>query len=107
MESHSEPMLARFPVAYALTEAPAPQVSILDGYLRRDELAKQLGVSPRTIDRWHTCRSGPPRITIGRTVLYSLESVKQWLCSNEHSSHPLQRRFGRAEGSCNRVSKRA
>lgn len=66
-------------------EASSSQL-LLDGYLRRAELAQQLRVSPRTIDRWQTSRCGPPRVAIGRTILYNLESVRQWLRSNEESA---------------------
>src|SRR5580692_3957667 len=68
---------------------------LLDGYLRRDELAEQLRVSSRTIDRWQTSRCGPPRVAIGRTILYNRESVRQWLHSNERdplSTGKLSRR---------------
>jgi predicted DNA-binding transcriptional regulator AlpA len=57
--------------------------STLDGLLRREDLAKQLGVSPRTIDRWHALRQGPPRVCIGRTILYRIDAVRQWLQKRE------------------------
>jgi predicted DNA-binding transcriptional regulator AlpA len=57
----------------------------LDGYLRRDELAQQLGVSVRTIDRWDVEGNGPPRISVGRTVLYSITSAREWLRSSERA----------------------
>ena len=41
---------------------------VLDGFLRRQELAQQLGLSPRTIDRWEALRKGPPRVCVGRTI---------------------------------------
>jgi hypothetical protein len=53
---------------------------ILEGYLRREELAQQFGLSPRTIDRWEALRKGP-RVCIGRTILYEVESVRDWLRS--------------------------
>jgi predicted DNA-binding transcriptional regulator AlpA len=65
---------------------------ILHGYLRREDLAKQLGVSPRTIDRWQMMRMGPPRVHIGRTILYSAESVREWLRSKEQTSPRATRR---------------
>ena len=65
---------------------------LLAGYLRREELAQQLGVSARTIDRWQMLRCGPPRVAIGRTVLYRLDSVRQWLQSREQTSFPAKRR---------------
>jgi predicted DNA-binding transcriptional regulator AlpA len=54
-------------------------------YLEPAELARELDVSERTIHRWHVMRIGPPRVTIGRTVLYRRESVRQWLESREES----------------------
>jgi phage terminase Nu1 subunit (DNA packaging protein) len=55
----------------------------LEGYLSRHELAEQLGVSVRTIDRWDGLRKGPPRITVGRTILYGIDSVREWLHERE------------------------
>jgi len=66
-------------------KATSSKQLLLDGYLRREELAQQLGVSPRTIDRWQTSRCGPPRVAIGRTILYSTASVREWLQSKESS----------------------
>jgi predicted DNA-binding transcriptional regulator AlpA len=65
---------------------------ILHGYLRREDLAKELSVSPRTIDRWQMMRMGPPRVHIGRTILYSAESVREWLRSKEQTSPRATRR---------------
>jgi predicted DNA-binding transcriptional regulator AlpA len=62
---------------------------VLPGLLRRAELAKQLGLSPRTIDRWQALCEGPPRVTVGRTILYSVESVRAWLRSREQQSSPM------------------
>ena len=55
----------------------------LEGYLRPPQLAEWLGVSLRTLSRWHAERTGPPRITMGRLVLYRLEALHQWLEANE------------------------
>jgi predicted DNA-binding transcriptional regulator AlpA len=65
---------------------PAPTLEgsiVLEGFLRREELAQQLGLSPRTIDRWQALRQGPPRVCVGRTVLYRVEAVRQWLQMRE------------------------
>jgi Homeodomain-like domain len=40
--------------------------SILAGYLTPKDLAQALGVSERTVARWHRFREGPPRVEIGR-----------------------------------------
>ena len=63
---------------------------ILAGYLRREELARQFGISTRTVDRWEAMRMGPPRIAVGRTILYNIESVREWLAIQER--RPLSRR---------------
>jgi predicted DNA-binding transcriptional regulator AlpA len=67
----------------ALQTPPSTLKFVLDGFLRREELAQQLGLSPRTIDRWEALRKGPPRVCVGRTILYNVESVREWLRSKE------------------------
>ncbi len=57
--------------------------SILAGYLTPKDLAQALGVSERTVARWHRLREGPPRVEIGRKVFYRLESVNAWIASCE------------------------
>lgn len=65
---------------------------VLEGYLRREELAEQFGLSPRTIDRWEALRKGPPRVCIGRTILYNVQSVREWLLSRERQATTVKRR---------------
>ncbi len=60
-----------------------PASAILVGYLTPKDLAQALGVSERTIARWHHFREGPPRVEIGRKVYYRLESVSAWVASCE------------------------
>ncbi len=57
--------------------------SILAGYLTPKDLAHALGVSERTLGRWHQFRQGPPRVEIGRKVFYRAESVSAWMVSRE------------------------
>ena len=57
--------------------------SILAGYLTPKDLAQALGVSERTVARWHRFREGPPRVEFGRKVFYRLESVSAWIASCE------------------------
>ena len=59
------------------------QTHILDGFITREQLAVELGKSTRTIDRWEVRRIGPPRVIVGRTILYRVESVRSWLQSCE------------------------
>ena len=47
---------------------------------RRTELAKRLGVSERTLDRWAADGLGPPgRFKVGATVLYDADPAERWL----------------------------
>lgn len=48
-----------------------------------DALAKDLGVSRRSLARMHVERTGPPRIRVGRKIFYSRASVREWLLSRE------------------------
>ncbi len=57
--------------------APAP--SVLEGYISETDLARQLNRSVRTLQRLAARQSGPPRIKIGRLVLYRIDSVRVWL----------------------------
>jgi hypothetical protein len=68
---------------------------LLDGYVSREELAKELGKALRTIDRWETRRIGPPRVVIGRMILYRREAIRDWLLSQEQQRNGKESRPGR------------
>lgn len=55
------------------------RTQILEGYLRPKDMAKQIGISTRTLARWQVRRIGPPRIVVGRQIFYRLASVYAWL----------------------------
>jgi len=57
--------------------------SVLDGYIRETDLARQLNRSVRTLQRLAARRRGPPRIQIGRLVFYRIDSVREWLTQQE------------------------
>ena len=78
---HELPQASCLPPSNPQNQIPTPLV--LDGYLRREELAQQFGLSPRTIDRWEALRKGPPRVCIGRYHHCKVESVRDWLRSCE------------------------
>ena len=66
--------------------------ALLEGYLTPRQLSEQLGVSLRTLSRWHLRRIGPRRITKGRLILYRADAVREWLESNEgHAPTPPHR----------------
>ena len=52
---------------------------VLSDYLTRDELARQLGKTSRTLERWERQRVGPAITRIGNRVLYHIDDVKAWL----------------------------
>lgn len=58
---------------------------VIAEYMEPEELAKELGVCWRTLHRFHLNREGPPRVKIGRKVLYRREAVKEWLRSREEA----------------------
>jgi hypothetical protein len=70
-------------------------VGLLEGYVTPGELADALKISERTLWRWHRLRVGPPRVVVGRKILYRLESVSAWLAGCEHP----EPRAARAKGS--------
>ncbi|ACL55933.1 helix-turn-helix transcriptional regulator [Methylobacterium nodulans] len=65
------------------TDTVGKRATLVDDLLTRDAAARLLDVSPRTLDRWHLLRSGPPRIEIGRKIRYRLSSIKRWLADHE------------------------
>ena len=64
---------------------------LLEGFLTRGQLAEELGTSIRTLDRWEALRQGPPRVSVGRTILYHWQSVHDWLLSRERKTPPSYR----------------
>jgi len=58
----------------------------------RSAAARLLGVSARTLDRWHLLRVGPPRILIGRQVRYRVSAIETWLLAQEEKHPRLQDR---------------
>jgi len=56
---------------------------VLENYITREQLAKELNVHERTILRWEIRRIGPPRTQVGRLILYSRDSIRAWLASRE------------------------
>ncbi len=66
----------------SLEHSPA-RAGLLADYLTPNELAEELGKSPRTIARWDSLRIGPPKTVIGKKPYYRREAVRQWLRRKE------------------------
>ncbi len=61
---------------------------LLAEYLTPAETASQLGVSVRTLDRWHLLRVGPPRTELGKKIYYRREAVAAWIRDQERPHPP-------------------
>jgi excisionase family DNA binding protein len=69
-----------------------PKTDILTGYLSRDELARELRVSARTVTRWTFQIGGIPHLKVGLRTLYRRESVLAWLVAREQQPTRTKRR---------------
>jgi len=61
------------------TEVSENNSTIIDNLLTRLEVAKLLGVTPRSLDRWAWRREGPTRFKIGRLTYYDKSDIVAWL----------------------------
>jgi hypothetical protein len=57
-------------------------------YVTAERLARMLGITVRTLTRWNASRIGPPKISIGKTVLFELAKLPDWLAARE--THPTR-----------------
>ena len=52
-------------------------------YASAQRVASMLGVSVRTLSRWDATRIGPPKIKVGKLILFELGKLAEWLASRE------------------------
>jgi hypothetical protein len=55
-------------------------------YIRRMELFALTGIKVRSWDDWHQRRIGPPRIRVGRAILYDLADIVRFLENRKHGN---------------------
>jgi hypothetical protein len=69
-------------------------------YFSAQRVASMLGVSLRTLSRWNAAGAGPPKIKIGKKVLYELDKLPAWLASREIQPSPNTgaERKGKSDG---------
>lgn len=67
------------PGCHIALENDVKVVSVNEEFLTGEAVASALGVSHRTLYRWHRLRKGPPQIKIGRKVYYRAEALSVWL----------------------------
>jgi excisionase family DNA binding protein len=70
------------------------QTELMAGYLTPNEAAAALHICKRTLERWVTERSGPPRFKVGRTVYYNFADLESWLAKQREpgAEHKTRRR---------------
>lgn len=52
---------------------------LLADYLTREQLAEELKVTTRTLDKWEWLRCGPRKVKIGARVYYKRSDVAAWI----------------------------
>jgi hypothetical protein len=52
-------------------------------YVTAGRLASLLGVTVRTLSRWDAASNGPPKIKLGKKVLFDVVKVSDWLAGRE------------------------
>ncbi len=69
--------------ARSITLRPIEVVILEDGTMDRVNAARYLGISPRTLATWATCRFGPPYIRVGRKCYYRRTALDAWKAERE------------------------
>lgn len=64
---------------------------LLSDYLNREQLAAQIGVTPRTIHRWQNLPDGLPYTLLGGRVLFRISSVRAWIEAQERKPNPRRK----------------
>jgi hypothetical protein len=79
-------------VDVAIAEAPVAS-RLLTLFFTQAELAVELGITKKTLDRWKTAGRGPSITKLGRKILYSRRAVASWLAACEQDPGRRDRRF--------------
>ena len=59
--------------------------TLLNEYLNATECAAELGVCPRTLERWRRLSTSPPITRIGKKIMSRREAVRDWLLTREQA----------------------
>ena len=62
------------------------QKKLLDDFFTRAALARELGKSERTLERWERLGIGPPVTRLGNTPIYNIERARAWLLAQEREA---------------------
>jgi excisionase family DNA binding protein len=66
------------------------EISVIGDYLSAEQLAQQLHISLRTLQRWTERGKGPSVTVVGRTVYYRRQAINDWLLSREGTRRTRQ-----------------
>ena len=81
------------PLAPAPEPSPAPAPDpILAGFATQPQIAGEMGITPRTLQRWELMGDAPPSVKLGLHRYYNRERAKMWLAARE--SKPKRSRRG-------------
>lgn len=65
-------------------------MTLLQDYIARADLAKELDVCERSLARYENQPDGLPVTVIGGRKMYRLDSVRAWLNAREHRPNPTR-----------------
>ena len=65
-----------------MNEMTPSNIPFHEKFWSRERTAAELGRSVRTLDRWHALKFGPPRIKIGKLILYPVAALIEFLNKN-------------------------
>jgi hypothetical protein len=68
---------------------------LLAGYMTPEELAAELDMAVITLALWRMRQKGPPYVAVGRKILYSRTTVKEWIASQVREPLQATRRAGK------------
>jgi hypothetical protein len=70
-------------------EDKAPEIDhVLAGYMTIQQLAAELDMAVISLATWRMRQKGPPYVKVGRKILYSRTTVKDWIASQVHTPLP-------------------
>jgi len=72
----------------SLDQIETARCPLLSEYLNHTELAKELGLTTRTLRTWRRDGCGPPFLTLRRRLMYRRVAVSAWLHEQERSGPP-------------------
>lgn len=52
--------------------------TVIDPWVTKNELARELRLNPRTLDNWRFEGKGPRGVIIGRKLLYRRSEINRW-----------------------------